>query len=193
MTTPAANSPTPPQAPAVHTRPPEAVASDAAAEKAEFEARPLTTPEKKRMLVEQIKALEALEAREKLGARNLTPKQKLMDFTELEDKHPDRHFRWVNTQNEAKAEQRRQEGYVAVDDEMAKGTGCRTRLGNEFTLMTIPKSQAEARKAREAKLTSERMGNVGSEMREIAEQVSQTIAKRFGKHVSPEQIFIQMR
>lgn len=181
------------EAPAVHTRPAEAVASDAAAEKKEFEDRPIPTHEKKRMLVEQIKALEALEAREKLGARQLTPKQHLMDFTKLEDRHKDLHFRWVNTNNEAKAEQRLQEGYRAVDDEMAQGTGCRTRLGNEFTLMFIPKKQAELRVARERKLTSERMGAVGSEMQEIAEQVSHVLQKRFGKHIPADRIFIQMR
>jgi hypothetical protein len=181
-----------PVAPAVHTRPPEAVQADAAAEKTEFDSRPVSNTDKKRMLVQQIKALEALEAREKLGARRLTPKQQLMDFTALEDKHPDKHFRWVNTSVATKAHQRQQEGYVAVDDSMAEGTGVEIRLGSEFTLMHIPKSKAQARVTAQDRLNSERLGANGNEMREVAERVAHDLSKR-GLNVPVERIFIQMR
>lgn len=184
---------TEPVAPAVHTRPADAVQADAAAEKQEFESRPLSNPEKKKMLVEQIRALEALEAREVLGARDLTPKQRLMDSTKLEDKHPDKHFRWVNVHNDAKAEQRRAEGYVAVDEEMAKDTGCRTRLGSEMVLMSIPKHVRDARIRRQDELTARRQGTASEgEMREMAERVAEDVSRRTGRNIPVERILVSL-
>lgn len=175
-------------APAVHTRPAEQVAADEAQAIATEAARPKTVAEQRAELRAQMAALDAVERRQVLGARVLTPKQRLMDFTALEDRNPDRHYRWVNVANEAKAEQRRTEGYVAVSDEDVKGTNVRNRLGNEFVLMSIPKSQAEARVRRQEKLSRDRMGSMQAEMRAMAEQLSEQYSDRLGRRVDPEEI-----
>jgi hypothetical protein len=141
-------------------------------EVAEEAARPVTNDERRAMTEAQRKYFEALEARRNGGGNVLVKKQTLLDTSELSAKNPDIHYRWANTSNREKMEQRVNEGYVTVPEE----EGGR-RLG-EMVLMAIPREVADARKAEYQRMTRERLGQFRKDMREAAAEMAYEAKKR---------------
>jgi hypothetical protein len=167
----------------VNDMPKDAAAAAEAAEKKEFDERPPSITDQKKMLYEQMRALEKLEAQNAYGARELTPKGRLMDTAELERKNPHLHYRWLNLRHETKMLQRVTEGYVRVPQE----EGGRA-LGSEFALFALPKHKAEERTRQQEALTASRLKSVSAEMEAHAEEIARYARDVRGLKIKAEDI-----
>lgn len=121
------------------------------------------------------------------GAVPLTPKA-MMLASDLPEKHPDKHYRWVNVKDGQKAASRIMEGYERV----AEGDGGRS-LGGSLALFAIPREQYEARLERQQKLTIKQMDAHKSQMYRLAEGISRTLRDRHGLNVPVERLLVSER
>lgn len=145
-------------------------------------------PERRRKLVAEMRYLESIEARQVAGARVLTPKQVLMDTTELEAKNPDTHYRWGNQMNKEKMEARKQQGYEVVPE----SEGGR-RLGDEMVLLRIPRERAEAIQRRYDNSTASRLESFKSDHQAAVENVARELRDRHGIRVDPKKLLVDER
>jgi hypothetical protein len=96
------------------------------------------------MGMEELKAqraqLDRIEELNVPGLRVRTPRARMLDVSEVQKQHPDKHLRWVSTREEEKPESRKEEGYMRLTAE----EGGRS-IGKELVLMAIPKEKAQQR------------------------------------------------
>lgn len=165
---------------------PESVMSEvqqlqAAAEK----TAPATGPEKKAHLDALSAALAHMEAQQLSGAPNLTPKEILLDLSDLQAKHPDRHFRWVNVKVPGVADRRRLDGYIRLPE----SDGGR-ELGGEIAVFVTTKRIHEKRVARNDKATKDRLRAHRAEVEVAAEAVVRELRDKYGLKVSLDRILV---
>lgn len=125
------------------------------------------------------------EAKTVPGAPTLTPKQQMLDASEVEKRHPDKVIRWVNIRDPQKAESRRVEGYVRLSE----AEGGRS-LGNDLALMAIPRAQHEAKVKAIRKLNDERLNAHRREMESVAESVARQMRDRYGVQIDASRILV---
>lgn len=133
----------------------------------------------------QQKALDEVEARTVSGAPTLTPKQQMLDASEVEKRHPDKVIRWVNIRDPQKAESRRVEGYVRLSE----AEGGRS-LGNDLALMAIPRRLHEQKVAAIQKLNDDRLNAHRREMESVAESVAKQMRDRYGVSIDASRILV---
>lgn len=119
------------------------------------------------------------------GAIARTPKEMLLDASDVEAKDPDHHYRFVNVTDTQKGQRRIVEGYRVVPE----AEGGRTLGG--LTLMKIPRKQAEARIARQDELSRRRLDVHNAEMEQAAEGMSRQLRDRHGINVPPERLLVK--
>lgn len=137
-------------------------------------------------VAELAKKLGRQEQTEIPGADLLTPKQRLLDASEVQKQNPDLRVRWVSLKNPEKMQSRQAEGYTVIGSD--KGG---RRLGDNLVLMGIPKEKHEARIKREAELNRRRMTQHKDEMSAIVEAVARELRDRHGINVNPNRILVQ--
>lgn len=133
----------------------------------------------------QKKVLDEVEARTVPGAPTLTPKQQMLDASDVEKRHPDKVIRWVNIRDPQKAESRRVEGYVRLSE----AEGGRS-LGNDLALMAIPRAAHEAKVQAIRKLNDERLNAHRREMESVAESVAKQMRDRYGVSIDASRILV---
>lgn len=133
----------------------------------------------------QMEALNRIEAQTVPGARSRLPKERMLDATEIAAKDPDHHYRFVNVKDNNKAVSRIEEGYSKVPQE----EGGRS-LGDELTLMKIPRRKVEERREREVRTNEARMTAHVTEVSQIAESVAKVLRDQHGIRVDTSRIFI---
>ena len=134
----------------------------------------------------QIEKLKTEEAKTgNSGAIPRTPKQMMMDVSDLTAKDPNHHYRWVSTA-EGKMQSRVVEGYERVSE----SDGGRS-LGANLVLMRIPRDRAEARSHRQRATTDRRLDSHNTEMMRLAEGVSKELRDRHGIKVPAERLLVK--
>lgn len=133
----------------------------------------------------ELQALRRQEEKEVPGLRIRTPRQRILDASEVQARHPDSHVRWVNIKDPEKAEARKEDGYRRLTSE----EGGR-QIGDQAALFAIPKEQAEQKK-RDIKEENElRLNAHKAEMRRAAEQGARELRDGHGLSVSAERLLI---
>lgn len=117
------------------------------------------------------------------GAVPLTPKQTMLDASEVQTKHPDKHLRWVSMRDANKVATRKAEGYTVLP--VAEGG---KTLGDEMVLMAIPRELYEQRVARQDAENKRRLSQHTKEWESLAENTARMLRDKHGINVSPEQL-----
>jgi hypothetical protein len=162
----------------------DAAAMAAAAGKAEGEG-PKSSQEKKATLDALSAALQHIEAQTLSGAAVLTPKEILLDLSDLQAKHPDKHFRWVNIRAPGVADRRRLDGYLRLPESDGG-----KELGGELAVFVTTKRLHEHRVAQHQKTTEERLQAHRAEVERIADGVARELRDKYGIKVDPSRLFV---
>lgn len=135
---------------------------------------------------EIIKKLKRQEELEVHGAPNNTPKQQILNQSELAAKllSEGKSLRWVNIKDPNKAISRKAEGYVRLPESEGGVT-----LGDELALFVIPTQLKEQRLARQEKLQQTRLTAYKTEMEQLAESTARTLKDKYGISVDSSRLF----
>lgn len=136
-------------------------------------------------LREQQKQLERQEAKTVPGAFSREPKQHLLDASDVQKRHPDKHIRWVNIKDPQKVESRQLEGYVRLTAE----EGGR-QVGGELALFAIPKAQYESRVAWQRQRNRELLTAHRGEMQKEAQKLERELRDQHGFDVGSKGILV---
>lgn len=120
------------------------------------------------------------------GARVLTPKEQMLDATDVAAKHPDLHLRWVNIRDKNKAETRTREGYRRLSSD----EGGR-HLGDEMALFGLPREVADRKRAELERLNEERLVAHEREYEATVEGVARALRDRYGVKFNVDRILIK--
>lgn len=123
------------------------------------------------------------------GAPERLPKAKMLDARAIEEKDPDHHYRYVNTDDPGKVQARLDEGYKTVEEAAASAAGVRRDVG-EGRLMKIPRGKYEERVERQKKLAEDRLKAHHSEVRQVVESVARELRDRHGIKVPIERLLV---
>lgn len=115
------------------------------------------------------------------GAVPLGPKAAML-ASDLPEKNPDKHYRWVNVKNPEKAMGRIAEGFTKV----AEGEGGRNLGG--LALFEIPRSKYDERIARQDKLAKDRLNMHKDQAHQMAESLSRELRDKHGIKVDPRRL-----
>lgn len=119
------------------------------------------------------------------GAVPRTPKQLMLDASEIEKGDPEHKYRWVNVRDPQKAQARIMEGYTPI----AEGEGGRT-LGGALKLMKIPREVHLARIADQKREHKLRLNAHRTELENLAEGIARELRDRHGINVDAERILV---
>lgn len=148
-------------------------------------APPMSDTEKKQALDQMSQQLAHIEAQVLSGAPDLTPKDVLLDLSDLAAKNPHLHYRWVNIRAPGKADSRRTNGYLRLPaDEGGR------EIGGELAIFVTTKRLHEHRVAQIKKLAKERLSMHRQEMQAAAEAISAEMRSKYGVHVPVDRLFI---
>jgi hypothetical protein len=151
----------------------------------EEQEKPKTGAEAKQVLDALTEALRKIEAQTLSGVAVLTPREVLLDLSDLQAKHPDRHFRWVNIQTPGTADRRRLDGYIRLpESEGGK------EMGREVAVFVTTKRIHEQREARVKKMNRERLNAHKAEMENVAEGVVRELRDRYGLKLDLNRILV---
>lgn len=109
------------------------------------------------------------------GANILTPRQQMLDASDVAKKHPELHLRWVNIRDPNKASARKLQGYSTEP----LGSDSR-RLGDEMVLMAVPKALAEQRRQQYKKLADDRLAENRNEFEAAVEAMARHLRDNHG-------------
>lgn len=146
---------------------------------------PKTDSEKKANLDNMSAMLAHIEAQQLSGAATLTPKQMMLDLSDLRIKHPDKHFRWVNVKAPGKADSRRLDGYIRVPE--SEGG---QELGGELAVFVTTKANYERRVARIEENNKLRLRAHKAEVERQAEAVVRELRDKYGLKVDLNRILV---
>jgi hypothetical protein len=113
----------------------------------------------------------------------------MLDATALEEKHPDKHFRFVNTSDPGKVQGRVADGYERVSEEDARAAGARSQVG-ESVLMSIPREKYEERVQRQKEVHDSRLKAHQTEVQRAVEAVARELRDRHGINVPVERLLV---
>lgn len=123
------------------------------------------------------------------GAVPRTPKNKMYDIEKLKKANPDKHYRYVNVEDDMKAQARLDEGYHAVSEDECAKHGVRPEIGST-RLMELPREKAEERRREYDEITRSRLKTPGRDVREVAESVVRELRDKHGIDVPLDRIFV---
>jgi len=126
-----------------------------------------------------------LEAQMYSGAPSRAPRQQMLDASAVQERHPDKHVRWVGIRDPQKAESRQLDGYERLTSEEGG-----KQIGNELVLMAAPRELVEARIQSERRLNRERLEAPKRMMQEAAEGIARELRDRHGITVDADRIFV---
>lgn len=159
-------------------------AADAAAKKAD-DAGTAKRAEAKAELDFLSKELAAIEARTLSGAPSLTPKEIILDLSDLQAKHPDKVVRWVNIKAPGVADRRRLDGYIRLPE----SEGGR-EIGGEVAVFVTSKRLHEHRVAELNKATEARLRAHRTEVENTAEAIAKELRDKYGISINAERILV---
>lgn len=136
-----------------------------------------------KQVLEQLKQLERTTGGS--GAIPLAPKQMMLDASDVAQKHPDLHLRWVNIKDPQRAATQIMKGYRRLEAE----EGGRA-LGDELALFGISRERFEVITAHNRKVHNERLSAHTKEMENIADAVARELRDRHGIRVDPSRILV---
>lgn len=116
------------------------------------------------------------------GAIPLTPKQQMLDASEVQAKMPGRRIRWCNVNNPDKMAARKAQGYERIPD--VEGG---RQVGN-LALFALPRPIYEERVAANAAENKRRLSAHKTDMERIADGLARELHDRHGIDVSPERL-----
>jgi hypothetical protein len=134
---------------------------------------------------ELLKQLDRVEAKTIYGAPILTPKQMLLDVSDVEKKHPDKRVKWLNLRNTEKVESRKLEGYTRLGTEEGGKT-----LGSEMATFVIPREVYDRKIAAQKRINRERLSAKQDELSSTVEAVLRELRDRHGIKLDERQLLI---
>lgn len=117
------------------------------------------------------------------GAIPMTPKADLLNTDEIQEAHPDKHFRFVNVSDDQKVQSRAAQGYKRVPS--AEGGKV---LGKNLALFAQDKAIHEERVAAVKQLNKERLESHRSEVEQVVEAVARELRDRHGIQVDAKRL-----
>lgn len=162
---------------------PEAVAETIGLAKEELDSQ--RREENRQTLDNLDKALEHLENQQFSGAPNLTPKDVLLDLSDLQAAHPDKHFRWVNIRAPGKADRRRLDGYIRLPVSVGGKD-----LAGEVAVFVTSKKIFEAREQRIKDANKARLKAHRAEVERAVESIAKELRDKYGLKINPDRILV---
>ena len=156
-----------------------------AKEKAQDAAAKLTPEAKKANLDLLAETLKHIEAQTLSGAAVLTPKEILLDLSDLQAKHPDRAFRWVNIKAPGTADRRRLQGYIRLPE----SEGGR-ELGGEIAVFVTTQRIHEHMVEGIKKQNKQRLLAHRAEVENVVEAVARELRDKYGLKVDASRILV---
>ena len=130
-------------------------------------------------------ALEHLENQQFSGAPNLTPKDVLLDLSDLQAQHPDKFFRWVNIKAPGKADRRRLDGFIRLPESVGG-----RELGGEVAIFVTSRKIHEAREQRIKDLNKARLKAHRAEVENAVEAIAKELRDKYGLKINPDRILV---
>jgi hypothetical protein len=156
-----------------------------AAQKAQEGGAQKSQSEKKASLDALTAALQHIEAQQISGAAVLTPKEVLLDLSDLKAKHPDKHFRWVNIRAPGNADRRRLDGYLRLPESDGG-----KELGGELAVFVTTQRIHEHREAKIKQMNKDRLQAHKAEVERAVEAVAKELRDKYGLKIDPERILV---
>lgn len=148
-------------------------------------APPKTATEKKASLDALTAALNHIEAQTLSGAAVLTPKEVLLDLSDLQAKHPDKHFRWVNIRSPGNADRRRLDGYLRLPESDGG-----KEMGGELAVFVTTQRIHEVRVARQKQMTKDRLNAHKAEVERQVDAIAKELRDKYGLKIDPARILV---
>lgn len=148
-------------------------------------AAPKTASDAKHELDALTKALNHMEAQQLSGAANLTPKELMLDLSDLKEKHPDKHFRWVNIKAPGVADRRRLNGYIRLPE----SEGGR-ELGGEVAVFVTTAKIHESHVAKLKQAHEDRLRAHRTDVENAAESIVRELRDKYGVKVDLNRILV---
>lgn len=130
-------------------------------------------------------ALRHIEAQTLSGAAVLTPKDILLDLSDLQVNHPDRHFRWVNIKAPGNADRRRLNGWLRLPE----SEGGR-EIGGEVAVFVTTMRMHEHNVAKLKKENKQRLNAHRAEVENAVEAVARELRDKYGLKIDAERILV---
>lgn len=131
------------------------------------------------------KALDHLEAQHLSGTPDLTPKEVLLDLSDLQQKHPEMHFRFVNIKAPGKADRRRLDGYIRLPE----SEGGR-EVGGEVAVFVTSKKIFDMRVQRVKDLNKARLQAHRAEVEGAVEAIARELRDKYGLKIDAARILV---
>lgn len=142
------------------------------------------------MGMEDLRALQkALDAQERKtgssGAVPLMPKQRMLDISELNARHPDKRIRWCNLRDPNKVASRRASGYVRLTSEDGG-----IALGDEMATFALPRSEYDNRVKAVEFENKRRLTAHEDEVASVVEGVARLLRDKYGLKIDEKRLLI---
>lgn len=141
--------------------------------------------EKKANLDLITRTLNEIEAKTLSGAPTLTPKEVLLDLSDLKAKYPDKVVRWVNVRAPGVADRRRLDGYIRLPE----SDGGR-ELAGEVAVFITSQRLHDVRVEKIKKMNKDRLHAHKAEVENIAEGIVRELRDRYGLRVPIERLLV---
>lgn len=130
-------------------------------------------------------ALDKIEAQTLSGAASLTPKELMLDLSDLKKAHPDKHFRWVNIKAPGVADRRRLDGYIRLPE----SEGGRV-IGDEVAVFVTSQRIHEHRLAELKKANQARLSAHQADVERAVEGIVREARDKYGIKLDPKRILV---
>ena len=137
----------------------------------------MTRSDVKGVIKRMSEKLSKMDAQKHSGAPSRLPKERMLDARAIEEKEPESHFLYVNTDDPGNVQTHIDDGYTAVSEDEAKAAGVRQRVG-ELTLMRVPRGEFEERVERQKEVAAGRLEAHRTEFKREVESVVREMRDR---------------
>lgn len=137
------------------------------------------------MGVAELKALRRQEEKEVPGLNVRTPRQRLLDASEVQKKHPDLHLRFVNIQDPEKVEARKLEGWRRLTSEEGG-----KQIGNSLALFGIPRQVAQQKASEFRRQDRLKLDAHRKAMQQAVEEGARELRDKAGLQVNEKEVLI---
>jgi len=152
-------------------------------------AKQETRSELKAQLKRIAEKLNKLEGQKRSGARERLPKGRMLDARALEEKDPEHHYRYENTDDPGRMQIMMDEGYVAVPEEEAEKAGVRAQVG-ELRLIRVPQEVHEAEVERQKELAKSRLTAHRRDVGQAVEGVAKELRDKYGYDIDARELLV---
>jgi hypothetical protein len=129
------------------------------------------------------KEVDALER--KTGPSGAVPndrKTDMLDFTDVEKRHPDKHIRLVNVSDSTNVGRKQRRQYERLPAEQGG-----KQVGN-LVLFAQPKAEHERRLAENKRIRESRLSVYKDKQQQLAEGMARELRDKHGLHIDPERL-----